>query len=105
MKFYLLLALISLLDVGAVIGSRYYVEKKKPWILAAALLGFAASAYVYVQMMAFRGTAIVNVLAAAFSTLAATFVFYALFKERITKGQWVGILVAFVGILMLEVGA
>lgn len=102
MRFYLFLVLMGLFDTAAVVVARYYVEKKKIWILWGSLFSFAASAYFFVRMMEFRMTAIVNVLAAALSTIVATFIFYVAFKERITKGQWVGVVIAFLGILMLE---
>lgn len=103
MTFPFLLLLISILDVGAVVMARYYLENRKPWVMSLSLLLFAASAYVYVSLMAFRSTAIINVLSAASSTIFVTLFYYFVFKERITKGQWAGLSLAMLGILILEV--
>lgn len=102
MTFILLLALIIILDIGALVSARYYVEKKQKWIMWLSLITFGASGFVFVQLMAFRLTSIINVLYAAFSTIFVTFFYFVFFKERITKGQWLGIAVAFLGVFMLE---
>jgi len=103
MKFFLLLLLISVLDVMAVILARYYIENSKKWTLWSSLFFFASSAYVFVQLMAFRSTAIINILAAAASTIFVTLFYFVIFKERITLGQWAGIAISLMGILMLEI--
>ena len=103
MKFVLLLILISALDVAAIVIARYYIEKRKGWMMAASMLFFAASAYIYVQLMEFSVTAVINVLSAASSTLFVTLFYFIVFKERITRGQWMGIAIAIIGISLLEI--
>ncbi len=102
MKFPLLIALITALDIAALVTARYYVDHMKHWVLVLSLSIFAISAFVYVQLMEFAVTAIINVLYAAFSTIFITLFYFLVFKERITRGQWVGILIALLGIIMLE---
>ena len=41
MRFYILLTLMGLFDVGAVIAARFYVEKKKRLIMWISLLTFS----------------------------------------------------------------
>jgi len=102
MKFPLLITLITILDITALVAARYYVERKKKWLLIISLSFFAISAFVYVKLMEFAVTAIINVLYAAFSTIFVTLFYFFVFKERITRGQLIGIIIAILGILMLE---
>lgn len=103
MKFIVLLIIITILDIGALVTARYYIEKRKRHFMILSMSIFALSAYVFVQLMAFEVTAVINVLYAAISSVFVTLFYYIVFKERITKGQWMGISLALLGVLLLEI--
>lgn len=103
MSFILLLILIIILDIGALVLARFYVEKKKRGYMVGSLMNFGLSAFVYIQLMAFSVTAVINVLYVAFSSIFVTLFYYVVFKERITKGQWIGIFIAFLGVMVMEI--
>lgn len=103
MKFVLFLALITVLDIGALVSARYYIEKQERKFMVISLIFFGLSAWVYVQLMGFEVTAIINMLYAAISTIFVTLFYYLVFKERITTGQWLGLGIVLIGILMLEI--
>ncbi len=102
MKFILLLSAIVTLDVAALILARFYVEHKKLSFMIFSLMSFALSALVFVELMAFDFTVIISILYAGISSIIITIFYYIVFKERITPGQWVGIALAFLGIVILE---
>lgn len=103
MKFIILLIIITILDIGALVTARYYIEKRKRHFMISSLSIFALSAFVFVQLMAFEVTAVINVLYAAISSVFVTLFYYIVFKERITRGQWMGIGLALLGVLLLEI--
>lgn len=103
MEFIFLLFIIVLLDIAALVLARYYVKKKQFRFMTGSLISFALSALVYIKLMAFSVTAVINVLYVAFSSIFVTLFYYVVFKERITTGQWIGILIAFLGVVLMEI--
>lgn len=94
---------VVLLDFFSFAAARYYVHTKIKFILVLSLLGFGGVGYIFVHLMQFASTPIINLLYPACSTIFITLFYYFFFKERITKGQWVGIGLALLGVLLLEV--
>lgn len=103
MTFASYLALISVLDMAAILSARLYIEKKKTSIMWLSLISFALSGYVYVKLMQYAPTAIINIMYIAFSTIIVTSVCYFAFKEKVTFGQAVGIATVVLGISLLEI--
>ena len=101
MNFPLYIALISVLDVIAVLGARFFVDRKKWYFRFISLAAFAASAYVYIQMLAYEVTAIVNVIYLAFSSIVITLTCFIFLKERIHWMQGLGMILCLLGLALL----
>jgi len=102
MNFLTLFLLLSVVDVGAVISGRYYVFSKNKLFLIISLVCFGFSAYLFYLLMAFKSTAIVNLLWVSLSTIFISMISYFLFKEKITWGQSVGMFFIILGIIIME---
>ncbi len=102
LNYYLLIFCIAVLDASAILCSRFYHEYKQNWMLAFALSLFAASGFVYVKLLAYAVTAVINIIYIGLSTITVTVVCYFLFKEKLNWQQIIGILLIVTGITFLK---
>jgi len=93
--------LLTGLDVIAVIAARYYVEKKRNYILMISLICFSLSVLVFEELLQFSVTAVINILWVSLSNIFITILCYFLFKEKINRKQALGMVAILAGVLLV----
>lgn len=101
MTFWFYVAITAILDAAAILLARTYTDKKDKLFFVLSLACFAASGYFYIKMLAFAVTAIVNIIFVGFSVILVTGFCYIFFKEKITLGQALGVILIFIGVSLL----
>lgn len=100
--FFLLIALITSLDIAGTICAKFYSIHKNPLMLAATIILFGAAGLVFARSLKYEGMAITNVLWIALSIVAVTIIGYFFFKENIAPIQLTGIGVIIIGLVLIN---
>jgi len=101
MNFLSWLAVITVLDIFAVLLARLFVAKGKEVYRIGSLVFFGFSAAVFVQLMEYESTAVVNLLWVSLSTIFIAIACYFFFGEKINRWQGLGMLLILGGMAFL----
>lgn len=102
MKFYIYLLIIAILDLIGMMFAKYSSIKNNNTYIIIPIICFAITAFFISLMLKYQPTAVINMLWVTVSTILVAILSYFIFKESLTLMQISGILVALVGIIMIE---
>ncbi|MDD2807407.1 MAG: hypothetical protein PHW95_02725 [Patescibacteria group bacterium] len=101
-NFYTLVAIISLLDLAAIVSAKFWVISKNNLYLTLTVLLCATAGFFFARSLQFEGIAITNIIWGALSSILVTAAGYFIFREIITPWQFVAMAIILVGLVMIN---
>jgi len=102
MKFYLYLLFVAILDLVGMLSAKYFSIKNNYCYLFIPVICFGVAAIFISLLLKFQATPVINMLWVTISTILVAIASYFLFKETLSTTQVLGMLIALIGVIMLE---
>lgn len=101
-NFYILVAIISLLDLAAIIAAKFWIVSKNSLYLILTVLLFGVAGFFFAKSLQYEGIAITNIIWVALSSILVTVAGYFIFRETITPLQLTAMAVILVGVVLIN---
>jgi len=105
MKFYFIFIFLILLDLITVLSARYAYNENNSLFLLFSILSLTMAGYLFIKLLKYELTVVLNILWIAFSTLVVTIFSYFFFNESISLMQGGGMLTIVFGLFLIELYA
>lgn len=101
-EFYILIAIVSFLDLLAEYMGKNWALAGRPVYLWATCALFAVAGYFFAHSLKFHGVAIANILWIALTAILITLMGYFVFKEHLSMTNIVGMVVILIGVILVN---